>query len=159
MQERPTVRVVLLDPEGRVALMRASLPGVAGEEGCWFTVGGGVEPGESLMEAARREVREETGLEPDELGPVVWLREGVLDLPAYGPRLFKESYVVARCGGGAMDRSGWQEDEKAYADDLRWWSREELLASPEVIYPPGFAVLLEDILAERYPAPPRTIAW
>ncbi len=37
--------------------------------GKWSTVGGGVEPGESPAEAAKREVREETGLEI-ELGPV-----------------------------------------------------------------------------------------
>jgi len=37
--------------------------------GKWSTVGGGVEPGESPAEAAKREVREETGLEI-EVGPV-----------------------------------------------------------------------------------------
>lgn len=37
--------------------------------GCFYTIGGGIEPGESSEEAVRRECREETGLpfEPDRL--------------------------------------------------------------------------------------------
>ncbi len=43
--------------EGLIAL-RAQAGG-----GYWHTIAGGVEPGETAVEAARRELREETGLE------------------------------------------------------------------------------------------------
>jgi 8-oxo-dGTP pyrophosphatase MutT (NUDIX family) len=161
MRERQSARVVLLDPEGRVALMRGRLPGAAPDDlGAWFTVGGGLEPGETLAEAAVREVREETGLEVTEIGPVVWLREGVWDAGlGHGPALFKESYILARCDGGDLSREGWLDYETDLCTDLRWWAREDLLACQDPVYPPRFALLLEDILAGRYPDPPRILPW
>lgn len=141
--------------------MRGRLPGASKDElGAWFTVGGGLEAGETLAEAAIREVREETGLEASEIGPVIWLREGVLD-PGLGsgPLYFKESYIVARCAGGELSREGWLEHENDLCTDLRWWSREDLLATTDQVYPQGLGTLLEDIIARRYPATPRVLPW
>ncbi|WP_091740380.1 NUDIX hydrolase [Phenylobacterium immobile] len=161
MRERPSARVVLLDPEGRIALMRGRLPGASRDElGAWFTVGGGLEPGESLAEAAVREVREETGLEASEVGPVIWLREGVFD-PGLGsgPLYFKESYIVARCDGGELSRDGWLAHEQDFCTDLRWWTREELLATTDNVYPQRLAMLLEDVLDGRLPESPLSLPW
>ncbi len=54
------VRVLCLDADGRLLLMkwRDPLDGHA----TWEPPGGGVEPGESLVDAARRELAEETGI-------------------------------------------------------------------------------------------------
>ncbi|HEY6101293.1 MAG TPA: lipoyl(octanoyl) transferase LipB [Anaeromyxobacter sp.] len=52
-----TVSVVASDPEGRVLLLRRS----AARGGFWQQVTGRLEPGEEPEEAARRELREETG--------------------------------------------------------------------------------------------------
>ena len=43
----------------------------------WFTVGGKIESGETIIQAAIRELYEETGLEHKdvEFGPVVWFGE------------------------------------------------------------------------------------
>lgn len=49
--------VLVLDEAGRVLLNRRS------DNGYWGVPGGILEPGESLEETAKREVREETGLE------------------------------------------------------------------------------------------------
>jgi 8-oxo-dGTP pyrophosphatase MutT (NUDIX family) len=51
------VRAVAVDAEGRVFLVRHSY--VAG----WHLPGGGVDPGETLEEAMRRELREEGGID------------------------------------------------------------------------------------------------
>jgi 8-oxo-dGTP pyrophosphatase MutT (NUDIX family) len=73
---RTSVRVVLIDPDDRVLLLAIRDP----DDGriVWFVPGGGVEPGESLEETARRELAEEIGLtEPVVLQGPVWIRNHV----------------------------------------------------------------------------------
>ncbi len=159
MRERLTARVLLFDPAGRILLMKGRLPSGPDRPGAWFTIGGGAEPGETVSEAAAREIREETGFADARLGPVVWRREGPLDLAGGERVLFKEHYVVAHCAGGEPSRAGWDVVERALIDDIRWWTLDELSACEEAVHPVGLADLLPDILAGRYPAEPLEIAW
>lgn len=160
MNRRLTARVLLFDPEGRLLLMKGRLPGVARSEGAgaWFTVGGGAEPGESVLQAAAREIREETGFSEFDLGPVVWRREGELML-SERPVWMDEHYVLARCAGGEPARHGWEDYEHDLIDDIRWWTQAELLETTERVFPLGLAELLHDILAGRLPDEPRRIPW
>ena len=57
----PGAAVIVMDSSQRVLLLQRA------DTGGWGLPGGFMEPGESLEETARREVREETGLELDEL--------------------------------------------------------------------------------------------
>jgi 8-oxo-dGTP diphosphatase len=61
--ERPGAYALIADEDGRVAVVR-------NEHGRYFLPGGGIEPGESLELALRREVLEECGRHVDE---VQWL--------------------------------------------------------------------------------------
>lgn len=58
------VAVFVADDEGRVLLIRRAREPAAGK---WAPPGGFVDPGETLEEAAIREVREETGVDAREL--------------------------------------------------------------------------------------------
>ena len=60
-QPRVGVSIVIHDEQGRVLLgLRAGKHGA----GTWGLPGGAIEPGEDPIEAARRELEEETGLRP-----------------------------------------------------------------------------------------------
>lgn len=61
---RNTARVLPVDADGRVLLLHGWDPRRP-DEPFWFTIGGAVEPGESLSEAAARELREEAGIAVD----------------------------------------------------------------------------------------------
>lgn len=74
--DRPVVGVgVVLLEEGRILLIqRGREPG----RGLWAVPGGKIRHGESMKEAARREMLEETGLHV-EVGDVVWVGEFIED--------------------------------------------------------------------------------
>lgn len=158
MRRRLTARVLLLDPRDRLLMMKGRLPGAPDGPGAWFTIGGGAQPGETVQQGAAREIVEETGFTDFDLGPVVWRREGALAL-ADETVWMDEHYLVARTPGGDPQRHGWQADERALIDDIRWWTLSELTATGERVFPPGLAELLPDILAGRLPDPPRRIPW
>lgn len=75
---RTAARIVLFDEQGRVLLMRGNDPKTP-DVSFWFTIGGGVEPGENLRTAAVRELYEETGLraDPESLRGPIWRRVAV----------------------------------------------------------------------------------
>jgi 8-oxo-dGTP pyrophosphatase MutT (NUDIX family) len=148
MRERLTARILLLDPEGRILLMKGRLPSTPDAPGAWFTVGGGVEPGESLAEAARREIAEETGFEPQMISPVLWEGEQIHHDDSGAPFRVLERFMVARCAGGEPSRQGWQTWEHAFVDDIRWWTLAELGALTEPIFPPDLARRLAAVLAD-----------
>ncbi|TDD16678.1 NUDIX domain-containing protein [Kribbella turkmenica] len=58
---RTTARVLPVRPDGRVLLLHGWDP-LKPQTPYWFTIGGGVEAGETVVQAASRELREEVGV-------------------------------------------------------------------------------------------------
>jgi 8-oxo-dGTP pyrophosphatase MutT (NUDIX family) len=157
MRERLTARVLLLDPAGRVLLMKGRLPDRPDGPAFWYAVGGGVEDGETLLQAAAREIVEETGLTDAVLGPAVWRDEVVLHDVDRERRLFRQYYVVAHTAGGEPSRDGWLPHERRLTDDMRWWTLGDLQQTADTVFPTGLAQLLPDVLAGRFAAEPMLI--
>jgi 8-oxo-dGTP pyrophosphatase MutT (NUDIX family) len=161
VETRDTARLVVLDPQDRILLMRIPASDVSDPE-LWVTLGGRIEPGETVMQAASRELREETGIVDAQLGPVVWYGEQVLDV-AGQPRHLRESFVLARCPSAAtLSDTGWTPEEREVIAEMRWWSLAELDTSTRTVKPPKLAehlraLLDEDPVAVAGPHGPRTI--
>jgi 8-oxo-dGTP pyrophosphatase MutT (NUDIX family) len=135
---------LLLDEVGDVLLFRGGDPARPGAGTWWFTPGGGIDDGESAEEAARRELREETGLIVGELGRVVLRRH--VEHQFKGMRITQdEDFFLVRCQSFEPDAAGWTEIERQVVEEHRWWSRERLRKTDTIVYPADLADVLDQL--------------
>jgi 8-oxo-dGTP pyrophosphatase MutT (NUDIX family) len=153
--ERQAARVVLLADE-RVLLQQGFDPGRRDDGPWWLTPGGGLNDGESIEDAAVREVREETGLQLTraQLGPVIATR--VCSFPFEGRRYRqREAFFAVDVEPFTPQHHGWDEVEQRALLDHRWWSVDELRTTDETVYPRELADLVEALLDRDLHAPIR----
>jgi 8-oxo-dGTP pyrophosphatase MutT (NUDIX family) len=149
-RRRVAARVVLLDDLDRVLLFRGIDPEDLDAGSWWLTPGGGVDPDESLEQAARRELVEETGIRDLHLGPRVWTRlahftfEGV----EFEQR---EWFFLARTAQPTVDTSGFLDYEQRSMTEHRWWSVDDLRGTDEVVWPRDLASLLATLITAGPP--------
>ncbi len=153
MRERRTARLLLLDPANRILLMKGRMPDAPSAVGFWFTIGGGLEAGETVGQAAAREAREETGFSDVAVGPVLFRGAWVHHGAEGGPVLFKETFFAARCGGGEPSRAGWLPHEHDLIDAVRWWTLPDLARCPDPVFPVDLADRLAELIATGGSAP------
>ncbi|MEY4276294.1 MAG: hypothetical protein RIS26_757 [Actinomycetota bacterium] len=137
---RQTARVILRRGNGDIFLLLTHFDPEVGLPPRWITPGGGIEPGESISQAAIRELAEETGIVIDEasLGELVgkshgrWHWADGSNWHDYTDHFFE--YIV---DDFVLDASQWTEDEKRDVLEYRWWAIQELESTNELLGPPN----------------------
>lgn len=144
-------RVVVVDRRDRVLLFRLVNPKTGNT--WWATPGGGVEKGEKSVDAARRELREETGIVADELEGPVWVDDHWFrtqtDLVHQQDR-----YFLLRVEHPEIDISCLDKIESDVMVEHRWWPVGAIDTATDKIYPTGLAGHVQALLKDGVPEKP-----
>jgi 8-oxo-dGTP pyrophosphatase MutT (NUDIX family) len=150
---RPAARVLLFDDANRLLLFRIAPEATRARRPIWFPPGGGLNEGETHIEAARREIWEETGLKDVEVGACIWYRSHRFEFQGQYIEQ-QERYFVARCAPFSVVTDNMEEYEFAFMAEHRWWSADEIVRSDEWFVPRALARHLPNIVAGKLPPEP-----
>jgi 8-oxo-dGTP diphosphatase len=154
---RPAARAIILDEDDRVLLCRFQFARDGREVVVWATPGGGVEPGESLLAALRRELLEEVGLAIQDEPPHVWHEEIVRAGHATGYDGAINDYFLVRVP--AFTPRGSLTDAQLAAENvtgLRWWTLADIAGyqGSDLFGPRDLGARLATLLLDGRPAEP-----
>ena len=143
--KRPAARLLVTDPDGRLLLFRFTPDD---RPPFWVTPGGAVDRGETFEQAARRELREETGLDMAP-GPLVAVRH-VQFLTLEGVEVdAEERFYAVSVDRAEIETAGHTELEQRLMLSHRWWTPDELALLDEPWYPVDLIDIWRDLLGAR----------
>lgn len=160
--ERSVVRMVLKDSADCILLFHTHEV-TAPEHGEWWELpGGGIDRGETYLDAAIRETREETGIvvSPPQVGRPTWRRIG--SFRHRNVRHMQHEVVVAvtlDAPGPAIDERERFDYEKEDYFGFRWWPIIDIVKSTELFYPRSLPRLLTRFLAGEEIDEPQIEFW
>lgn len=140
IRQRRAARAIVLSPDGCVLLIRFVMRRSDGPFEFWATPGGEIEGAETDVEAARRELREEIGLDLDLEGPVhtatgTFEHDGEIVTNS-------DTFFLACCAPDAPRLCHATELERDALRELRWWAVEEIEAATAPVFPRDLAQLV-----------------
>lgn len=152
MKLRQAVRALILDPDDHVLLVRFHFHQPR-PTAFWANPGGGIEGTESRLAALQRELREETGLVIDDLGPELWTKTAIFPMDRSDGQVDHIHLVRTDRFEPAPELSP-AELAAEHVQEIRWWSPAELASSAETFAPRDLPALLDRLRREGLPESP-----
>jgi predicted amidohydrolase len=144
---REAVRTLVVDGAGRALLVRFA-DDQAGAT-WWAPPGGGLDPGEDHLAAARRELREELAHDALPIGPWIGRRSHTFWSRRWMTQ--RERWLLCRTEPFGIDPGRAVSLSAENIRELRWWSAREIRSSGIVTTPRDLARLLDGIADGRLP--------
>ena len=150
--KRRSVRVLPVDRDGQVLLLLGLDPARPSAP-YWFTIGGGVETGETVEEAAVREMHEETGTRVETSQLVGPFHRGTHAFSFAGVDYLSDStFFAVAVDDVTVTFDGLEEAEVGAILDARWWAPDDLVSGMSLSSLDLAAIARAAVAALRRPA-------
>lgn len=148
---RKAARALVLDPDDRVLLVHFRFS----DGDLWAPPGGGIDHGETPIDAVRRELHEEVGYTDLDIGPPIWTRTVLFRLSEHYDGQTETVYLV-RVDGPPQSRALLTDEQlrDEYVFGHAWWSISELHSATATFSPSRLRALVTDLIASGPPDDP-----
>ena len=146
--DRRAARLLVVTPEQQVLLLRLE---PSFREPFWVTPGGGLDDGETFIDAAHRELREEVGRDDLPIGACIWRRTVTFTWERRRIRQEERTFLVD--SATVFDAVTVHPDEEPITGS-DWFDVPHLRKLSEVVYPVGLADHLEHLFLHGVPDEP-----
>lgn len=150
---RRAVRAILLTPDSSILLARLEFSSGP----LWALPGGGLDPGESHVDALHRELHEEVGMVATDLGPHVWTRLFVIPFEdgTWDGQEDRYHLVPVPDRFEPKPAMSWEELRAEKLHELRWWHVDEIATATDARFAPSrLADLVHSLATDGAPASP-----
>jgi TDG/mug DNA glycosylase family protein len=146
--DRAAVRALVLDEDQRTLLVKFRDDDA---QVWWATPGGGIDEGEDLDAALRRELAEELGLDDFDIGPEIWTREHTF---AWRGTILRQRERILLVEISRHEPSPRVDLAAELVADVRWWVPDEIESTTETLVPERLPELLRELRENGPPAEP-----
>jgi 8-oxo-dGTP pyrophosphatase MutT (NUDIX family) len=152
---RQAVRALLVTPDQHILLVRFEFPDAT----VWSLPGGGLDPGETHVDALHRELIEEVGLHDPVVGAHVWDREHIIPHDDGRWDGQRDRYYVVETHERFEPRPAltWEQLRAERLHELRWWHLDDIdSATSDGVWfsPRSLGSLLRSLVTDGPPATP-----
>jgi 8-oxo-dGTP diphosphatase len=148
---REAVRALVITPDHHVLLVRFEFPTATR----WALPGGGLEPGETHLDALGRELEEEVGLVGAQIGPQIWHRLHIVPFLNGEYDGQRERIFLVRCDAFEPEpQLSWEQMNAEFVHELRWWTVGEIAASDATFVPYALHGLVTTLIDHGPPTDP-----
>lgn len=150
---RESVRALIVYETDSVLLVHFDWEGLDLPDGFWANPGGGLDPGESRLDALVRELDEEVGLAVTDLGPEVWTKTAIFPMGDWDGQI-DHIHLLRVPHFTPQPRLSVEQLRAENVHEIRWWSLADIQTTSAAFAPRALPALLMDLLNGPEPAEP-----